>query len=156
MSLTAAKIRSRFTERRRRLQRRASTRATAAVRDAVGRLDDRRVERLASGRVLAAIFSGMRSRYVPAAGGGFAGAITYELRDMRGRTRAWTVNVTPAGARVVAGTDLEAALTILVGVADFVRLATGELDPGYLLLSGRMDLRGDMAVAMRLGSMFGR
>lgn len=137
-------------------RRRLRRRATATVRDAVSHLDDRWVERLVSGRVLAVIFTGMRSRYVPAAAGGFAGAITYELRDATGRTRAWTVNVTPSRAQVVAGTDPEAALTILVGVADFVRVATGELDPGYLLLSGRMDLRGDMAVAMRLGPMFGR
>jgi putative sterol carrier protein len=47
-------------------------------------------------------------------------------------------------------------LTIKLGAADFLRIAAGELDPAKALLSGRLDLAGDFAVAMRLASMFGQ
>jgi hypothetical protein len=36
------------------------------------------------------------------------------------------------------------------------RFAAGELDPGRALLEGRLDLKGDFALATRLGEMFGR
>jgi len=37
-----------------------------------------------------------------------------------------------------------------------VRLAGGDLDPGKALLTGRMDMEGDLAIAARLGEMFGQ
>ena len=43
-----------------------------------------------------------------------------------------------------------------VGVADFVRIAGRDLDPGKALLTGRLDLEGDLALAARLGEMFGQ
>ena len=35
-------------------------------------------------------------------------------------------------------------------------MAGNDLDPGKALLTGRMDLAGDFAVAQKLGEMFGR
>ena len=46
--------------------------------------------------------------------------------------------------------------TLKLGVVDFVRLAGGDLDPGKALLTGRMDMEGDLAIAARLGEMFGQ
>jgi putative sterol carrier protein len=45
---------------------------------------------------------------------------------------------------------------VKLGVADFVRMAGRDLDPGKALLTGRMDLEGDLALAARLGEMFGQ
>ena len=36
------------------------------------------------------------------------------------------------------------------------RVAAGDLDPAKALLTGRMDLEGDFAVAIRLAAMFGQ
>ncbi len=47
------------------------------------------------------------------------------------------------------------ALVVRLGLADVVRAAAGDLDAGEALLTGRLDLEGDAAVAMRLGAMFG-
>lgn len=139
------------------LRARMADRRTTAVRVAVGRTDDRWLERaLGSDRALGVIFAGMRSRFVPAEADGFVGTITYKLTATDGRARSWSLVIAPDGARVVPGGQPESALTVLLGVTDFVRLAAGELDPGHLLLSGRMDLRGDFALATRLGAMFGR
>jgi putative sterol carrier protein len=48
------------------------------------------------------------------------------------------------------------ALKVKAGVADFVRIAGRDLDPGKALLTGRLDLEGDLALAARLGEMFGQ
>lgn len=140
-----------------RLRERAGERGTRVARGAVERAGDRWLERtLGSDRGLRVIFGAMRARYVPAEAQGFVGTIAYELKDADGRVRTWGVSITPTGASVAPGPVAEAALTVQLGVADFVRLATGELDPGQLLLSGRMDLRGDFGLATRLGAMFGQ
>jgi len=44
---------------------------------------------------------------------------------------------------------------VKTGVADFLRIAAGEEDPGKALLTGRLVLEGDFSVALRLGEMFG-
>ena len=43
-----------------------------------------------------------------------------------------------------------------MGLADFLRMAAGDLDAGRALLTGRLDLEGDFSLAQRLGEMFGR
>lgn len=132
-------------------------RGALVARRAVARADDRWLERtLGTDRGLRLIFSAMRSRFVPAEAQGFVGAIAYELRDGEGNVRAWGVRIGPAEATVSAGPVSEPVLTVQLGLADFIRLAAGELDPGHLLLSGRMDLRGDFSLATRLGPMFGQ
>jgi len=46
-------------------------------------------------------------------------------------------------------------VTIKVGLADWVRIAGRDLDAGAALVTGRMQLEGDVLVATRLGEMFG-
>ena len=67
-----------------------------------------------------------------------------------------TASVERDGARARAGGAPGPDLTIRLGVADFLRVAAGELDPAKALLSGRLDLEGDFTVAMRLAAMFGQ
>jgi len=45
---------------------------------------------------------------------------------------------------------------VRAGVADFIRIAAGEIDTGGALLDGRLDIEGDFDVAQQLGAMFGR
>ena len=59
-------------------------------------------------------------------------------------------------ATALPGGDGPAALTLRLALADFVRMAGRDLDPGKALLSGRLDLEGDFALAARLGEMFGQ
>lgn len=132
------------------------SRSTDALRAFVARSDDARLERtLGSAPGLRLLFGAMARRFDPEAAAGFEGEIAYELRDARGRERAWTVVVAEGRARARPGPSGVAALTVRMGTSDLVRLAAGELDAGSALLSGRLDLEGDTAVAMRLGDMFG-
>jgi alkanesulfonate monooxygenase SsuD/methylene tetrahydromethanopterin reductase-like flavin-dependent oxidoreductase (luciferase family)/putative sterol carrier protein len=123
----------------------------------VRRSDDRRLERTAgSGTGLKVLFGAMAQAYVPDKAAGFSGDLQYDLRRSNGELVSWTVTVGPERASVRPGTASAPALTLKLGVVDFVRLAGGDLDPGKALLTGRMDMEGDLAIAARLGEMFGQ
>ncbi|MTD43939.1 LLM class flavin-dependent oxidoreductase [Conexibacter sp. W3-3-2] len=134
----------------------AQARGAQAFRTFVRRSDDRRLERtIGSARGLAAVFATMAARFEPDAAAGFTGDLRYELRGADGVVRTWTVSCRLDGATAHRDARPDPAVTIKLGLADFVRLAAGELDPGKALLTGRLDLEGDFAVATRLGEMFG-
>jgi alkanesulfonate monooxygenase SsuD/methylene tetrahydromethanopterin reductase-like flavin-dependent oxidoreductase (luciferase family)/putative sterol carrier protein len=123
----------------------------------VRRSDDRRLERTAgSGRGLKVLFGAMAQAYEPDKAAGFSGDLQYDLRRANGELVSWTVTLGPERASVRPGTASAPALTLKLGVVDFVRLAGGDLDPGKALLTGRMDMEGDLAIAARLGEMFGQ
>jgi len=123
----------------------------------VRRTDDRRLERtIGSDRGLRLIFGAMAQAYVPEAAGGFSGELEYRLRRADGTVADWTVAIDGERAAVRPGPATAPALKLMLGVADFVRIAGRDLDPGKALLTGRLDLEGDLAVAARLGEMFGQ
>ena len=123
----------------------------------VRRSDDRRLERTAgSGTGLKVLFGAMAQAYEPDKAAGFSGELQYDLRRSNGELVSWTVTLGPERADVRPGTASAPALTLKLGVVDFVRMAGGDLDPGKALLTGRMDMEGDLAIAARLGEMFGQ
>jgi alkanesulfonate monooxygenase SsuD/methylene tetrahydromethanopterin reductase-like flavin-dependent oxidoreductase (luciferase family)/putative sterol carrier protein len=128
-----------------------------AFRAFVRRSDDRRLERTAgSSRGLKILFGAMSQAYEPDKAAGFNGELQYDLRRSDGEVVSWTVALGPERASVRPGTASAPALTLKLGLVDFVRMAGGDLDPGKALLTGRMDMEGDLAVAARLGEMFGQ
>lgn len=146
---------------RARVSQAVASRGEAAFTAFVARADDRRLERtVGTGAGLRALFGAMVQRYVPGSADGFAGALRCELRRADGTVRAWTVEIdgVHARARASAGSGDGAAprLTLRLPVADFVRLAAGELEPARAVFTGRLELEGDLDVAPRLGELFGR
>jgi putative sterol carrier protein len=71
------------------------------------------------------------------------GGDTYELRIKGGRCRA------RRGEK-----HAEPQLTITLGAAEFVRLATGNSDPMNAYFSGKIALAGDIMLAAKLRSLF--
>jgi hypothetical protein len=129
----------------------------AVFRQFVRRSSDARLERTAgSERGLKVVFGAMSRAYRPDRAAGWSGDIRYELTDSRGAVRTWTVTCTPGGASAVPAAAPDPALTIKLGLVDFIRLAGRDLDPAVALLTGRMDLEGNFDVAVRLGEMFGQ
>jgi alkanesulfonate monooxygenase SsuD/methylene tetrahydromethanopterin reductase-like flavin-dependent oxidoreductase (luciferase family)/putative sterol carrier protein len=139
------------------LRRAAEDRGEQAFRAFVRRAGDDRLEATAgSDRGLKLIFGAMARAYEPDMARGFAGELEYELTRRDGRLVAWTVRVGPTQATVHAGAAPAPALTLKMTVADFLRMAAGDLDAGKALLTGRLDLVGDFSLAQRLGEMFGQ
>src|SRR5215207_2391414 len=139
------------------LQGLVAERGERAFQAFVRRADDRRLERTAgSDRGLKVIFAAMAQAYEPANAGGFTGELQYQLTRSDGRVVDWTVALDGERAVVRPGPASAPALKLKLAVADFVRIAGRDLDPGKALLTGRLDLEGDLAVAARLGEMFGQ
>src|SRR5262249_54392313 len=117
--------------------------------------DDRRLERTVGSDIgLRVLFSGMVQRFRPGKAQGFAGDIQYDLRA-NGAVKPWVISVEGRNASARPGRSTDPKLTITTGVADFLRIAAHDLDPGKALISGQMVLEGDFTVATRLGEMFG-
>ncbi|MCW2985758.1 MAG: hypothetical protein JWR63_3328, partial [Conexibacter sp.] len=140
------------------LRRTLEARGEQAFQAFVGRADDQRLERTAgSGAGLKVIFAGMERQFVPARAAGFTGDIQYNLRAGDGEAiRPWTVSIAGDRATARPGASHDAKLTITLSTADFIRIAGRDLDPVKAVLTGRMELAGDFAVAMKLGEMFGQ
>lgn len=128
----------------------------AAFAALVRRSDDRRIERVAgSDPGLHILFSTMAGRFSPDKARGFEGEIQFALGTRDGGEKPWVVAVAGERATARPGRVADPRLKITIALVDFVRMAAHDLDPGEALMSGRLGLEGDFAVALRLGEMFG-
>ncbi len=119
---------------------------------------DEQIERRFGSKVAQrAIFTGMARSFEPSAAFGFEGELQFVLAAPAtgGATRAWTIAVTDSKAVARAREATDPRVTLRAGVADFVRIATGEANPGALLLEGKLEVEGDLSIAPRLSEMFG-
>jgi alkanesulfonate monooxygenase SsuD/methylene tetrahydromethanopterin reductase-like flavin-dependent oxidoreductase (luciferase family)/putative sterol carrier protein len=139
------------------VQRLAQERGEQAFQAFVRRADDRRLEQIAGSQPgLRVVFGAMEHAYVPDKANGFDGELQYDLRRANGETVHWTLRLDPERASARPGPANDPALIVKLTLADFLRMAGRDLDPGKALLTGRLDLEGDFALAQRLGEMFGQ
>ncbi|MGW0805415.1 LLM class flavin-dependent oxidoreductase [Nonomuraea sp. NPDC002799] len=126
---------------------------------ALGRLLERAVAER-SDEVLARWFGPGRQRiffalmaraYDPAKGFGFEGAIEFRLAP----AATWTVVVRGGRALVRRAAARDPALTLSMPAADLVRILAGTANPAALLVSGRLEVGGDVGLASRVAEMFG-
>jgi hypothetical protein len=106
------------------------------------------------------LFAAMARGYRPDVVPGFGGTVAYTLTRpvSGGEDCRWTIDI--AGERAVAavgtpGPDSPVAVRVRLTLADFVRIATGKIDPAEPLLSGRATFTGEIGLAARLPEMFG-
>lgn len=135
---------------------RAQERGEAAFGAFVRRSDDRRLERtVGSDPALAFIFGAMARRFDAGAANGFTGQIQWTMRGER-QTKSWVVDIDGRQARVRPGTAEEPKLVLTMSTADFARFIAEDLHPAKALITGRLQIRGDLAIAAKLGPMFGQ
>lgn len=63
----------------------------------------------------------------------------------------WTLDCTKNPAEVKEGTTAGAQVEVTMTEADFVKLANGELNPQMAFLGGKLRVKGNMGLAIKLG-----
>jgi alkanesulfonate monooxygenase SsuD/methylene tetrahydromethanopterin reductase-like flavin-dependent oxidoreductase (luciferase family) len=123
-----------------------------------GRSDAELEKRFGTSFAQKAIFGAMARAYQPEVSPGFKGDIVYELKHVTDGVRPpdhWTLHVEDGRASAEARDGNAPVLRIRMALPDCARVAAGELHPALATMDGRIDMEGDLAVAARLGEMFG-
>jgi len=98
------------------------------------------------------IFEQMPSRFRADKASGTNAVIQYDIAGDGGGT--WHAVIKDGTCTVNAGPGTNPNLTLQVGAQDWVDVTTGKQNPQMLFMSGKLKLKGDMGLAMKLGSMF--
>jgi hypothetical protein len=123
----------------------------------MGVIGDARLERWSSRpEVERALFGALARRFDPRAAESFEGRIVYELERpaSSGATSCHTIEIAGGRARAHPGAAGDAAVSLRMPVADFLRAAAGATDPAEPVLKNRATVKGELAVAARLPEMF--
>ena len=98
-------------------------------------------------------FDLMASRFKPDRAQGLNAVIQYEISGEGGGS--WYVIIKDGACTVAAGTAANPTLTLTIAGRDWLDMLAGKLSGQMAFMSGKLKLRGDMGLAMRLGSIFG-
>ncbi|MGA9919842.1 MAG: SCP2 sterol-binding domain-containing protein [Candidatus Dormiibacterota bacterium] len=66
----------------------------------------------------------------------------------------WYAEIKDSRCQVTQGTSASANITITMSDENFVKLITGKLDGTMAFMTGKLKLKGDMGLAMRLSALF--
>ncbi len=128
-----------------------------------GGLDDVDLERrFADPRRQRRLLKALARGFQPSQANGFSGLIAYELEPFSiepppDAPWRWAIQVDASAgrARLLEPAPLDAAVTIHIGLADWVRVIAGVEDALTVMVAGRCSIEGDVVLAMRLEDMFG-
>ena len=67
----------------------------------------------------------------------------------------WWVDTTISGGNVGTGENPGAKCTIIMTDKDFVDMVTGKLNGQMAFMTGKLKIKGDMGLAMKLGNVLG-
>jgi hypothetical protein len=130
-------------------------RAQAFQEGAVRKMSDRQLELVVGNRFgIRGLFNAMAGMYRPAAAGDFEGPIEFTLETSHG-PEVWTIDCSPSGAKARHEPSPDAKLHVEAKLADFLRVGVGEISAPSAVLSGKLNVRGDFGLALKLGPMFG-
>jgi class 3 adenylate cyclase len=125
--------------------------------------DDETLERrFAEPRRQRALLRAMARGFQPAHSGGFCGVIVYELEPFAIEAPPeapwrWAIEVDSRSgrARLLEPAPLDVAVTIHIGLAEWVRVLAGVQNVVTAMAAGRCSVEGDVILAARLETMFG-
>jgi len=97
-------------------------------------------------------FDQMASRFKPERAAGTNATIQYDVSGEGGGT--WHAVIKDGACTVTAGPATNPSLTLQIAAQDWVDMTSGKQSGQMLFMSGKLKLKGDMGLAMKLGSMF--
>ena len=101
------------------------------------------------------IFDSMPAAIVPEKAGATKAVIQFDLSGDQGGK--WWVKIHDGQAESGQGDAPEPAqLTLLADAADYVKISLGQLDGTAAFMQGKLKIKGDMGLAMKMASLFKR
>ena len=98
------------------------------------------------------IFQNMPGKFRSDKAGGTNATVQYDISGDGGGT--WHAVIKDGTCTVNQGAATNPNLTLQVGAQDWIDVTTGKQNPQMLFMSGKLKIKGDMGLAMKLGSMF--
>ena len=80
--------------------------------------------------------------------------IEFTLETRHG-PEVWTIDCSETGAKARRAASPDAKLHVDAKLADFLRVGVGEIAAPSAVLSGKLNVRGDFGLALKMGEMFG-
>ncbi len=98
------------------------------------------------------VFEQMQGRFRPDKAAGTHAVIQYDISGDGGGT--WHAVIKDGACAVQEGAGTNPTLTLSMAAPDWLDMVSGKQSGQMLFMSGKLKLKGDMGLAMRLGSMF--
>jgi putative sterol carrier protein len=98
------------------------------------------------------VFDQMSSRFRPDKATGTNAVIQYDITGQGGGT--WHTVIKDGACTVKEGAGPTPSLTLSMSTQDWLDMASGKQSGQMLFMSGKLKLKGDMGLAMKLGSLF--
>jgi putative sterol carrier protein len=116
-----------------------------------GRLPDKETTKMPL--TIAELMSKMPGAFVPEKAQGVNATILFKFTGAEAGD--WNVAIKDGTCEVAQGaTSGEPTMTLTADSGDFIKLITGELDPMQAFMQGKVKLKGDLNLAMKLTQMF--
>jgi len=97
-------------------------------------------------------FDQMPSRFKSDRAAGTNATIQYDISGEGGGT--WHAVIKDGACTVASGPGTNPNLTLQIAAQDWMDMTSGKQSGQMLFMSGKLKLKGDMGLAMKLGSMF--
>jgi putative sterol carrier protein len=79
----------------------------------------------------------------------------YEFNITGDNGGVWTVDLTKEPGSVSAGSSGNAKCTVTCASSDFMNIVSGKMNPQMAFMSGKLKIKGDMGLAMKLTKVIG-
>jgi putative sterol carrier protein len=97
-------------------------------------------------------FAAMPGRFRPDKASGTSAVIQYDISGDGGGT--WNAVIKDGACTVNQGSAATPNLTLSISAQDWLDMLSGKQSGQMLFMSGKLKVKGDMGLAMKLGSMF--
>ena len=97
-------------------------------------------------------FDAMAGRFQPSKAAGVNATIQYDITGDQGGT--WNAVIKDGACQVNSGAATSPNLTITMSSQDWLDMTGGKLSGQMAFMSGKLKLKGDMGLAMKIGSIF--
>jgi len=108
-----------------------------------------------SGLKSVAVFEELSKRI--AANPGFVqqigGIYQFDITGANGKSQSWNVDLKNGKGSVAEGKSDKAECTLTIGDDDYVGMMTGKLNSQQLFMQGKLKIKGNMGLAMKLGKL---